>query len=112
MVKTGGVSLKDKLLKLEPTGCNFPGCLLCKSGEKGGSTLAGARSAHNRFLSHEQSVNAENENNAFTKHLEMFHPERKRDMSIFEIKVVKIFMKCLEKCLKEQSSTTNELTFG
>ena len=132
VVETGGVSLKNKLVKLDLTGCNFPGCLLCLSGEKGGShtrrgpvytgkcKICGEKgltaeyhgesgfSAYNRFLSHEQSVNMENENNAFTKHLEMFHPERRRDMSVFKIKVVKTFTKCLDRQVLEGTLINNQ----
>ena len=84
-------------------------CKIC--GEKGLTAEYHGESgfsAYNRFISHEQSVNTENENNAFTKHLEIFHPERRRDMSVFEIKVVKTYMKCLDRQVMEGTIINNK----
>ena len=93
--------MKDNLVKLDLTGCNFPSCPLCESGLKGGShtrrgavytgrcTLCEERnlvaeyhgesgsSAYQRFLLHEGSVKGEIDSNAFHKHLEIHHKEKK-----------------------------------
>ena len=38
----------------------------------------------------------------------MFHPERRRDMSVFEIKVVKTFTKCLDRQVLEGTLINNK----
>ena len=44
VVETGGVKIKDKLVKLDLTGCVFPTCRACKSGLDGAShTRSGAQ---------------------------------------------------------------------
>ena len=121
VVETGGISIKDNLVKLDLTGCNFPNCRLCESGLKGGShTRRGAvytgrctlceennqvaeyhgesgSSAYQRFLLHENAVAGEIDSNAFHKHLEIHHKEKKGDLSVFKVKVEKTFMKCLDR---------------
>ena len=37
IVESGGVSLKQQLVKTDLTGCFYPDCYLCESGIKGGS---------------------------------------------------------------------------
>ena len=37
IVETAGVSIRDQTVKLDLTGCVFPDCWPCESGEKGGS---------------------------------------------------------------------------
>ena len=125
VVETGGISLKDKLVKLDLTGCIFPNCFLCQSGLKGGShtrrgpvytgrcTLCEEKnlvaeyhgesgsSAYQRFIQHESSVIGEMDSNAFHKHLEIHHRERKGDLSVFKVKVEKTFMKCLDRQVYE-----------
>ena len=117
--------MKDNLVKLDLTGCNFPSCPLCESGLKGGShTRRGAvytgrctlceeknlvaeyhgesgSSAYQRFLLHEGSVKGEIDSNAFHKHLEIHHKEKKGDLSVFKVKVEKTFMKCLNRQVSE-----------
>ena len=58
-------------------------------------------SAYQRFLLHEDSVKGETESNAFHKHLEIHHREKKGDLSVFKIKVEKTFMKCLDRQVYE-----------
>ena len=37
------------------------------------------------------------DSNAFHKHLEIHHKEKKGDLSVFKVKVEKTFMKCLDR---------------
>ena len=37
IVESGGVTLKQQLVKTDLTGCFYPDCYLCESGVKGGS---------------------------------------------------------------------------
>ena len=124
-VETGGVSLKSQLVKLDLTGCLFPACILCASGLKGGShtrsgpvytgtcTLCGERahvseyhgesgdSGYSRMKSHATEVGDEVKTNAFHTHLELNHPEKIKDISVFKMKVEKTFQKPLDRQIFE-----------
>ena len=112
-------------MKLDLTGCTFPGCWACESGEKGGShtrrgpvysavcTLCGKDdikatydgesgfSAWNRFESHKTDIKNKVTSNAFARHLETFHKDRVQDHSVFKVKVEKTYKKCLDRQVRE-----------
>ena len=97
IVETAGISIRDQTVNLDLTGCIFPDCWPCESGEKGGShtkrgpvysgvcldcgevnITAGESgfSAYNRFKSHKKSIKNKTTSNAFARHLNDFHPEK------------------------------------
>ena len=125
VVETGGVKLGQKFCKQDLTGCIFPDCLLCKCESKGAShTRSGALycgvctlckengvsskyhgetgySAYHRMKEHESDVRNGDMSNAFTKHLSIYHPDRKEDISVFSMKSERVFKKCLERQVAE-----------
>ena len=125
LIETGGVNWKSQAVKLDLTGCTFPGCWPCESGETGGShTRRGpvysatcticARddikasydgesgfSAYNRFERHKADIRNKNTSNAFARHLDKYHQDRLQDHSVFKVKVEKTFKKCLDRQVTE-----------
>ena len=117
IIETGGKSLKDHLVRLDLTGCFYTdnGCMLCESGEHGGShTRSGAHysgicviceeqgklarydgetgrngyySYYRSTLGHKKDIEKNNDENAFAKHLAKFHPERIGDPTAFRLKL-------------------------
>ena len=67
--------MKDNLIKLDLTSCNFP------------NSTAGYWRLHYLPVLHENSVTGEIDSNAFHKHLEIHHKEKKGDLSVFKVKV-------------------------
>ena len=125
IVETAGVSIRDQTVRLDLTGCKFPDCWACESGEKGAShtkrgpvysgecldcgevnITAGydgesGFSAYNRFKSHKASINSNTTSNAFARHLNEFHPDKIKDHTGFKVKVEGTFKKCLDRQVKE-----------
>ena len=125
IVETAGISIRDQTVKLDLTGCMFPDCWPCESGEKGGShtkrgpvysgecmdcgevnITAGydgesGFSAYNRFKSHKASINNKTTSNAFARHLKEFHPEKVKDYTGFKVRVERTFKKCLDRQVRE-----------
>ena len=53
------------------------------------------RSGFHRCISHEEKVQQKSDENAFAKHLALFHPESRGDISNFNIQVASTFKKPL-----------------
>ena len=113
--------MRDQLCRLDLTGCIQPDCPLCESGLEGGShTRRGAvytgqctlcqekgldakyvgetgDSTYHRQTEHAGDIKRKETSNAFAKHLEVFHPDRADDKSVFKIKTEATFRKCVER---------------
>ena len=120
-IEMGGVSVRNQLCRLDLTGCIQPDCPLCESGLAGGShtrrgvvytgqcTLCQEKgldaryvgetgdSAYHRQTEHAGDIKRKETTNAFAKHLEVFHPDRAGDKSVFKIKTEATFRKCVER---------------
>ena len=137
VVEKGGTSLKQHLVKTDLTGCiyqNLPKhpCFLCEAGIKGGShTKSGVHysgecqlcseagivarydgeSGRNGYwrctMFHKQEIIENKESNAFAKHLQLHHPDRIGDPSVFKLKVESTFSKPLERQVTEGIAITN-----
>ena len=119
-VEQGGISLKRKLTGGDLKGgelCGQPDCVLCQSGGKGGChRRAGvvyrgtcnickkenitaeyygesAFSGYYRTNTHSREIQKKDLENAFAKHLNIYHPEREGDPTVFTIKVIQTFLK-------------------
>ena len=126
IVENGGKSLKQHLVRLDLTGCFYPDCFLCESGSNGGShTRSGAhysgicticeeenissrydgetgRNGYYRCTKgHKKDIVDKNNKNAFSKHLEIFHPDKVGDPTAFKLKVESTFKKCLDRQVTE-----------
>ena len=123
IVETCGINLKTLLVKTDLTGCPIPkpDCLYCESEVRGGShTRRGAAyqgqclicrdnnitatyhgetgfSAVKRGQEHRAEICKASASNAFAKHLDLHHPEKRGDPSNFEFKVIKTFRKPLDR---------------
>ena len=128
-VETGGISLKRKLTGKDLSAgepCGQPGCLFCLSEEGGGShskancTYKGsckycaqmgleasyygesAFSGYYRTESgHSKAIEKKDLNNAFAKHLNIFHPEAEGNKEAFNMKILQTFTKPLERKVSE-----------
>ena len=127
-MEAGGVSLKRKLTGAdlragEP--CGQPGCRLCASGTEGGChrragvvytgtcTLCADEnitavyvgesgfSGYYRANVHAGEIRNKDLQNAFAKHLNIFHPEFEGDPTVFNIKVIQTFRKPLPRQITE-----------
>ena len=137
VVETGGKSLKQHLVKTDLTGCiytNLPKhpCVLCEAGVKGGShTKSGVHysgvcqlcedagivarydgeSGRNGYWRctrfHKKDIIDNDESNAFAKHLQLFHPDRIGDPTVFKLKVESTYSKPLERQVTEGIAITN-----
>ena len=137
VVEKGGTSPKQHLVKTDLTGCIYPNlpkdpCFLCEAGVKGGShTKSGVHysgqcllceesgivskydgeSGRNGYWRctkfHKKEIIENKESNAFAKHLQLFHPERIGDPSVFKLKVESTFSKPLERQVTEGIAITN-----
>ena len=117
---------------MDLTGCFYDDCYLCTSGVKGGNhTRSGAhysgiclecekagktgrydgetgRSAYWRTTKfHLKSIEGNKMDNAFTKHINIFHKDKLKDPSIFKLKVESNHRKCLERQIKEGVAIRN-----
>ena len=126
VVESGGVSLKQQLVKTDLTGCFYPDCYLCESDSKGGShTKSGVHysgvcvlCAENGTISrydgesgrsgywratkfHKNDILTNSDKNAFSKHLQIFHPDHIREPKAFKLKVESTHSKYLERQVKE-----------
>ena len=124
-VETGGKKIKDKLVRLDITGCPYPNCYLCECGVKGAShTRSGAqysgvcsiceeegrlasyegetgRNGMYRAMQHREAIQNRDTTNAFAKHLEIFHTDRAGDISSFKLKVNGTYKSSLERQVME-----------
>ena len=117
IVETGGMSLRNLLVRSDLTGCLIPSplCLYCESLAGGVSHTRGGVvymgqclacrdnnitatyhgqsefSAAKRGEEHKSGIDKADLSNSFAKHLHVHHPERERDSSTFEFKVVRNF---------------------
>ena len=140
-VETGGLSIGKRLVRPdlkagEP--CGRPGCVLdrCSGGAggphnvpsnvyRGACKLCGevevtaeywgesAFSGFYRTKLHEEDVEGRKESNAFSKHLEIFHPESQGGIENFDIQVQSVHKKSLTRqkteAVKIQTSTATNL---
>ena len=121
-VEQGGISLKRKLtgadLKVGEV-CGQPDCVLCESGIKGGcnrragvvykgnckicedknitATYYGESgfSGYYRSQVHKKEIIDKDLENAFAKHLQIYHPEEEGNPNVFHITVIQTFRKPL-----------------
>ena len=132
IVESGGVSIKQQLVRTDLTGCFYTDCYLCESGTKGGShTRSGVhysgicvlceeagikarydgesgRSGYWRSTKfHKEDIRSNNVKNAFTKHLNVYHSDNIRETGVFKLKVESNHTKCLERQIKEGVSIKN-----
>ena len=56
---------------------------------------------------HKEEIIENKDSNAFAKHLQLFHPERIGDPSVFKLKVESTFSKPLERQVTEGIAITN-----
>ena len=121
IVESGGISLKSQLVRPDLTGCLFPDCYICMSETRGGShTRRGAvyelqcvacedqgivttytgetgHNAYHRGSEHISDVRRNETSNAMAKHLNLYHPEKISDPSVFRMKVHKNFARSLDR---------------
>ena len=135
IVETAGRSLRSQISKLDMTGCFYGEklCWLCQSGEAGAShtrsgvgyrgwcTRCGAEgkvaeywgesgaSGTHRTSQHRAAIlkNDPNSDNAFVKHLQLFHPDNAGDPEVFKIKSNATFKKSLERQVNEGVNIVN-----
>ena len=131
VVETGGISMKQQLVRLDLTGCFYPDCYLCQSGNGGAShTRSGVhysgvcslcadqnivarydgesgRSGYLRTKQHKADIEHCRTSNAFAKHLELHHPDHVGDPSVLKFKSEQVFRKCLERQVTEGISISN-----
>lgn len=132
LVETGGINLKRRLTGRDLRAgdpCGQPGCLFCFSDERGGgyhrrancvykgsckkfanSNLEASYFGESGFSGyyrgdlHCKSILRKEEDNAFAKHLNIFHPECEGDVNspkVFNLKVLQTFKKPLERKVAE-----------
>ena len=56
---------------------------------------------------HITSIKNEDSGNAFAKHLELYHPNNKKDPSVFRMESHRTFKKCLERQVAEGIAISN-----
>ena len=103
----GGVKIKDKLVKLDLTGCIFPSCWACKSGLDGASHTRSWTQYHiicklchtdnivavykgktgwnavYRLNKQKETIKPKNLNNGMAKHLAVHYPDKQDDPGNF-----------------------------
>ena len=123
--ETGGQSLRSQLVRTDLSGCLMSDCELCESGAGGGShTRRGCvysgtckvceeegtsakyfgesgRNGYHRLKEHTRDIKANNLKNAFSKHLQLKHPDKLREPSVFSYKVEGTFRSCLDRQVQE-----------
>ncbi len=111
--------------------CGQPGCRLCASGAEGGChrkagvvyrgtcTICAADnitavyygesgfSGYYRSNIHAGEIQRKDLNNAFAKHLNIFHPEAEGDPTVFKTEVIKTFRKPLPRQITEATMIHN-----
>ena len=124
-IETGGVSLRSMLVKLDLTGCIMPECILCDSGQRGGShTRSGSAysgkcklcqeenkvseyfgeagsGGYCRIQKHIQEIKSQDLSNGFAKHLEVHHKDQVKNPNVFDMKIEKTFKKNLDRQVYE-----------
>ena len=130
--ETGGRKMKSQLCGgLDLTGCIYPDCPACRSDtggashtrssceylgqclickEQGIETLYHGETGSNgvsRLLEHEDDIKKCRLKNAFAKHLEDKHKDRRGDPTAFSFKIVKTFKKAHERQISEGISIFN-----
>ena len=131
VVETGGKSVKQHLVRMDLTGCFYPDCYLCQSGQGGAShTRSGVhysaicklcadkglnaiyngesgRSGYFRTKQHKSDIENGRTSNAFAKHLEVHHKDSIGDSSVFKFKSERVYQKCLERQVAEGIAISN-----
>ena len=131
VVETGGVSMKQQLVRMDLTGCFYPDCLMCQSGGGGAShTRSGVhysgvctlcadqnvvarydgesgRSGYLRTKQHKSDIEHCRTTNAFAKHLEIYHADQVGNTSAFKFKSEGVYKKCLDRQVREGVAITN-----
>ena len=132
VIEKGGISMKNKLVRMDLTGCPYTDCYLCEAGVKGSShTRSGITYSGTCTLCEEKGLTARYEGetgrngywrstkfhkkeilkndtkNAFTKHLNIYHPDHLRDTSAFRLKVESTHTKCLDRQVREGITIKN-----
>ena len=93
-VEQGGISLKRNLTGGDLKGgelCGQPDCVLCQLGGKGGCHRR-AGVVYRETNTHSREIQKKDLENAFAKHLNIYHPEREGDPTVFNIKVMQTFL--------------------
>ena len=122
--------LRSQLVRTDLSGCLMPNCHLCNCSEGGGShTRIGCvysgkcllcekegkkvvyygESRHNgyqRVGEHRVSILSDDHKNAFTKHLQLQHPDRVKDPNVFAFKVEGTYRSCLDRQVREGGMIT------
>ena len=125
IIETGGQSLRSQLVRTDLSGCPTEDCDLCESGAGGGShTRRGCvysgtckeceeegitakyfgesgRSGYHRMKEHTRDIKTNNPKNAFSKHLQLKHPDKVRETSTFSFKVERTCRSCLDRQVQE-----------
>ena len=125
VVETGGVKLKDSLVRADLTGCFWPDCLLCRDNAPGNHTRRGAvysgeckicadfgitakydretgHSGYQRInMGHKTSIVSRNINNAFGKHIKTHHPEHQGSHEMFKFSLTNVSRSCLVRQITE-----------
>ena len=125
VVETGGVKLKDSLVRADLTGCFWPDCLLCRDNAPGNHTRRGAvysgeckicadsgitakydgetgHSGYQRInMGHKTSIVSRNINNAFGKHIKTHHPEHQGSHKMFKFSLTNVSRTCLVRQITE-----------
>ena len=125
IIETGGQSLRSQLVRTDLSGCLMSDCDLCESGAGGGShTRRGCvysgtckecekegttakyfgesgRSGYHRMKEHARDIKTKNIKNAFSKHLQLKHPDKVGEPSTFSYKVEGTFRSCLDRQVQE-----------
>ena len=78
------------------------GCKVCE--EEGTSAKyfgESGRNGYHRLKEHTRDIKANNLKNAFSKHLQLKHPDKLREPSVFSYKVEGTFRSCLDRQVQE-----------
>ena len=132
VIEKGGVSLKNNFVRMDLTGCPYDDCYLCETGIQGAShTRSGIHYSGTCTLCEKDGISARYDGetgrngywrstkfhkkeilkndlkNAFTKHLNIHHPDHLRDPSVFKLRVESTHSKCLDRQVKEGITIKN-----
>ena len=91
-------------------GCVYSGtCKVCE--EEGISAKyfgESGRNGYHRMKEHDRDIRTKNIKNAFSKHLQLKHPDRVGDPSTFSYKVERTFRSCLDRQVQEGVRITTD----